>query len=151
MNHLAVKTVIFLIFAIPLSVCDARTMRVPSWLSYCATAALLGYGVLFDKSSLLQSAAGCAALVSVLIAVRAATKNGLGAGDVKFGLPCGVYGGFPGALAGCAIAAMLGLLFFCTIKIQNRKSNTPIYNRKIPFIPFMTIGTLIGTIICISR
>jgi len=144
MNCTAALTLIYLAFAVPLSIIDIRTMRIPSWLTYAGCAGVLAYLCIFCRPHLLNALTGAAVIFLLFFLIRELTHKGLGFGDVRYSLLCGLYSGFPGVLAGCALASFCGLLYFALFHIIKR--NVPIKNVKIPFAPFMTAGTVIAAL-----
>lgn len=142
MSFTAGSTLVFLAFALPLSVIDIRTMRIPAWMTYAGCAAALVYMSVYGRPHLLNALTGAAVIFLLFLFLREITHKGLGFGDVRYSLLCGLYCGFPGILAGCALAALGGLLYFALFHIIKR--NIPIKNVKIPFAPFMTVGTVIA-------
>jgi Type IV leader peptidase family. len=137
---LTVLTLLFLAFAVPVSAEDIRTMHISSWLTYTGCAVLLAYLYIFAKAQLADRLAGAVLIFILFLLLRHTTHRGLGMGDVKFSLLCGLYCGVPGVFAGCALAAVGGLLYFAVFHILKR--NIPIKSVKIPFAPFMTAGVV---------
>ena len=144
MSFFTVLTLIYLAFAVPLSIVDIRTMRIPSWLTYAGCAAVLVYIGVYGRMHLLNALTGAAVIFLLFFLLRELTHKGLGFGDVRYSLLCGLYSGFPSVLAGCALASLCGLLYFALF--HTIKKNVPIKNVKIPFAPFMTAGTVIAAL-----
>ncbi len=147
MSFSAGLTLVFLAFAVPLSVIDIRTMRIPIWITYAGYAAALVYLSVYGRQHLLNALTGAAVIFLLFLFLREITHKGLGFGDVRYSLLCGLYCGFPGILAGCALAALGGLLYFALFHIIKR--NVPIRNVKIPFAPFMTAGSVTAALIVV--
>jgi leader peptidase (prepilin peptidase) / N-methyltransferase len=144
MSFATILTLIYLAFAVPLSIIDIRTMRIPSWLTYAGCASVLVYTGVYGRMHLLNALTGAAVIFLLFFLIRELTHKGLGFGDVRYSLLCGLYSGFPGVLAGCALASFCGLLYFALFHII--KKNVPIKNVKIPFAPFMTAGSVVAAL-----
>jgi leader peptidase (prepilin peptidase) / N-methyltransferase len=140
MSFSAALTLIFLVFAVPLSLIDIRTMHIPAWITYAGCAAILVYTVVCRRSYIVPGLTGAAVIFLLFLLLRELTHKGLGFGDVRYSLLCGLYCGFPGILAGCVLAALSGLVYFGLFHIIKR--NVPIKTVKLPFAPFMTAGTV---------
>jgi len=112
MSFTYVLTLIYQAFAVPLSIVDMRTIRIPSWLTYIGCAAVLVYtgGIRQNASSGRTYRRGHCFPAFFLL--REMTHEGLGFGDVRYSLLCGLYNGFPRVLAGCALATLCGYLSF---------------------------------------
>ncbi len=139
----------FLVFALAVSVADARKMLIPDVLNATAFAALLLLRIFLTRSRLALCLLGAAASVLLFLAVRFASKGRMGWGDVKFSAVCGIFAGHPSVFAGyaasCLFAAVFVLFRFVFCK---EKAGKPF-----PFGPFMASGCAAAYIVmlCIGR
>ncbi|MBO4318951.1 MAG: prepilin peptidase [Treponema sp.] len=128
---------IFLLFSIPISICDMRTMQIPDFLSIILSGILLCQRLIFSRNMFFLYII-CAVLSFILFfLVRHISRLGLGWGDIKYSpscaLACGIWC-FPAFFA----ASLFCALYFFIVK-NHKNKNT---DKKAPFAPFMTLGTL---------
>ena len=152
----------FVCIAIPISVEDLRSLRIPNRLIIVAAigvaVALWGRplsgasgipGVQTPPASLAESFGGLLYAGGVLEVARRVTGGALGGGDVKLGLVLGAAAG-PAVAAGVILAAALSaLLYFVLLRGSNgrwgREASEPggararrVRPRPVPFAPFLT-------------
>lgn len=72
--------------------------------------------------------------------VLASKKRGLGTADIGFFAVMGLINGYPGTLNALYITVFSALTYGLLVAIKSNK----IFGIKIPFIPFISIGTLIA-------
>jgi prepilin signal peptidase PulO-like enzyme (type II secretory pathway) len=132
----SIPVLIFIIFAVPISIIDIRSRRIPDYLSIPCFILIFFVRLLFTLQRLPVCLA--AALFGVLLfcCVRAATK-GLGLGDVKFAAVIGLFCGFPGLLSAFLIAALLGIIAAVPLSLRNGG-----HSRPLPFAPFLSAGAI---------
>jgi prepilin signal peptidase PulO-like enzyme (type II secretory pathway) len=133
---------VFLGFALPISLIDIRTYRIPDALCIPCFVLIMILRMGDNPETLphFLVAAFFSALVFFLI--RLGTK-GLGLGDVKFAALVGIFCGLPWACAAFLTASLTGLAFagLAAIRVftsKNIRSAPPL----IPFAPFLSIGAL---------
>jgi prepilin signal peptidase PulO-like enzyme (type II secretory pathway) len=129
---------IFAAFAIPISIIDIRSRRIPDALSFPCFFLLLLVRLLLVPQPLFSHLAAALFALLLFLGVRAATR-GLGLGDVKFAAIIGLLCGFPGLLAAFLIAALLGIIAALLLIRRGAGRSFPI-----PFAPFLTAGALIA-------
>ena len=143
---------IFVLVALPSSVCDVIKMRIPLYLVLAGILAyILFYAFYFDfqfNYFLKQVLISLLGTGFVLITARLLTDGGLGWGDVFFGLFCAFFIGYPlFCFIALASSAVLGLLFYLafslTKKIKNGGALIIRHSFAVPYIPFMAAGTLV--------
>ncbi len=138
------RAALFLLAAVPITVIDLRTRRIPDALSLGGLAALAAFDLAARSPAFLESAAAGAFAFLLFWAVRAATK-GLGFGDVKYAAMLGFFSGprllplaFFTAAAGALAWALFAVLFRGRPKTE-----------RIPFGPFLSLGGLAAA--CIAH
>jgi prepilin signal peptidase PulO-like enzyme (type II secretory pathway) len=139
MNHIPELVIfcIFAAFAIPISIIDIRSRRIPDVLSFPCFFLLLLARLLLSTQPLFSHLAAALLGPLLFLGVRAAT-SGLGLGDVKFAAVIGLFCGFPSLLAAFLIAALLGII--ATLLLTRHSACRPF---PVPFAPFLTAGALL--------
>lgn len=135
--------VLFLLISIPVSIVDIKTLRIPLIYMYLGLIITIIFEIFFRRKELAMDIFSALLLFSIFSFIRIITKHGIGLGDVQFTLITGLFSGFPFVLISSLISSLLGILFYLFLYIK--KIN--IENKKIPFLPFMSAGTLITLII----
>lgn len=134
--------VIFLLFAIPVSVFDLKTGKIPDILTLFGTLILLLYHFAVNRKEALIYIMSALLAFLLLLAIRYSTKKGLGWGDIKFGAVCGAYAGPIAVFGGFILAAFFaGIYFFIQKRAKNWKKD-----KAFPFAPFLALGTLFSTL-----
>lgn len=144
----------YLLFAIPLSVMDSRKFRISFPLLLFGTLMLLfcqffmNLGAIFPLVKNLLFATVSAFLI--YFATRVLSGEGLGFGDVFFGMYSALYTGFYMNIIAAVFAALLGVLYYLFLAvIQGKKKkqfvHKPIF--AIPFVPFITAGSVLTTLL----
>lgn len=128
----------FLIFSIPASVIDIKQKRIPDWIVFPGTAALLGLRAFSFGDPLVRILLEMISGSLIFIGIHFLTKGKLGMGDVKFAALMGVFLGFPGWFVAAGLASLPGLMFALTGLISGRLNKSS----KIPFAPFLTAGSI---------
>lgn len=152
MNFLTVKLIIFLVASIPCSIWDGLKYRVPLFIVFAGAAGIIAshfyfHGLVFSWI-LQQSLIGVAVVVLILVVARLITGDGLGWGDVFFGILSALFVGYPFfCVVSLGVSAVLGLLFYLifsfTIKRKYGKGVVIHHRFAIPYVPFMTAGSLL--------
>lgn len=129
--------IVFLAGALPISIIDLRTLRIPNVIVYPLFATLLVLTVVLRPDTIVANLFAGFGTALLLFLVRLSTK-GLGFGDIKYGACIGLYCGYHSILPAIFLAAssgilVAGVLLVCK-KIDHR---TPI-----PFAPFLAFGAV---------
>ncbi|WP_426182205.1 prepilin peptidase [Microbacterium sp. TWP3-1-2b2] len=131
-----------------LLVIDARTHRLPNRIvlpTLAAVLALVGIDALVtgQSGSMIGAVIGMLALGGIYAVLRAASRGGIGGGDVKLAVVIGLVLGWHGwqALAvGAASAFVLGALYALALMATRRANRST----RIAFGPWMIIGAVLG-------
>ena len=137
-NPIFIASAIFMAFSIPIVVWDIRTMKIPDMLVYVGAAILSAYFIAFTGWDAILHLVAAALSFGLFMLVRKFAGNGLGWGDVKYSLVCGLYAGPLWAFAGYILSAVYCGLFFLVLKLSGRYGK----DRALPFTPFMALGTV---------
>jgi prepilin signal peptidase PulO-like enzyme (type II secretory pathway) len=132
----ATVTLIFLAFALPASVIDIRSYRIPDLLVFPCLAAVFIF-LLNAQISVLPNRAAAALLSGLFFFIIRRCTGGLGLGDVKFAMLVGLCCGLPWACAAFLVAALLGIAFILIARRSGQARGNPI-----PFAPFLTAGVI---------
>ena len=130
---------LFTLFSIVAVIKDIRELMIPDWTVILGSLALLAYQVFFERSILAQGLLGAVLSPLLFYAVRRVTNFGIGLGDVKFSILCGLCAGPTLAFLSYAVASLLCAVYFVLCRFKSGKS---FRQTKIPFAPFMTAGVL---------
>ena len=133
---------IFLAIAIPATIVDLRSFRIPDCIVYPGIIILVAFLAIAMPGQLVDSLIAAALATCFLWLIRIFTK-GLGLGDVKFGACLGLYCGTHAIFPAFMIAALSGTLV--AVILVNRKKMTR--TARIPFAPFLALGAISGRII----
>lgn len=134
-KFLLLPFIVFSVFALPVSVIDVRTRRIPDALSIpCFLLVFAARLWCSPKTALFFFAAALFAFA--LFLCIALGTGGLGFGDVKFAAVIGLVCGFPGTLTALFIASVLGLALSPLFRGPDG-SRLPI-----PFAPFLCAGAV---------
>jgi prepilin signal peptidase PulO-like enzyme (type II secretory pathway) len=131
---------VFLAFALPISIIDVRSYRIPDALSLPCFIIILMY----RAAGTGLAGALIAALFSAALfyGVRRGTK-GLGLGDVKYAAVIGLFCGIPGIFSAFLFAALSALIAaLCLPRFRSGPSPRPI-----PFAPFLSAGAIFAYLI----
>lgn len=159
MQPFLLLTAIYLVFALPASLYDSRTFRVPLWYVGIGAAALIVFYIfhpypfstsfkVFGLGNPLVAAISAAVLY---LLARLLTGGALGWGDVIFGAYTALYTGFPLVFFAIAFAALCGLLFYLALAVRDswRKKQQFIFRPifAIPYLPFITFGAILSQVL----
>lgn len=131
--------IVFLAGALPISIIDLRTLRIPNVIVYPLFATLLVLTVLLRPNNLTGTLLTSVTMALLLFLVRISTK-GLGFGDIKLGACIGLYCGYQSILPALLLAASSGILV-AGLLLAFKKID---YKTPIPFAPFLAFGALAG-------
>ena len=130
---------IFILCAVPASVIDIRSYRIPDWLTLPCFALVSAILLVLDRTSFFPSISAAIFGAGLFLCVRLGTK-GLGLGDVKFAALVGLLCGIPGCFIAFFAAAASGLLVAVPLVLSHRiRKDTPI-----PFGPFLAFGAILA-------
>jgi prepilin signal peptidase PulO-like enzyme (type II secretory pathway) len=129
--------IIFSVFALPVSIIDIRTRRIPDLLSVSCFILVLAARLWHSPETAPFFLAASLFAFALFFCVALGT-GGLGFGDVKFAAVIGLVCGFPGVLAALFAASVLGLLAALFPLFRGPDGAVPI-----PFAPFLCAGTLL--------
>ena len=130
----------FLYFSI-LSLLDIRSRRVPDSVLAAFFISLFALDVSHSYEKIILKLC-LGSLFFAIFLVTALISKGLGIGDCKLSFIAGYEFGFIVSAFGFSLAAIFAL-FFCVIcRLLNKKVE------KIPFVPFITVGIMITSLIC---
>lgn len=130
---------IFCAFSIPIALYDIKYMKIPNYLSISGFFVYVAYLIL-SRQNLLNPVITVILVALILFIVRRITHNGLGLGDIKYALLIALFSEIPYILFSLFFASLLGILYFLLLYIQRKQ----VHNRRIPFAPFLFIGSLFG-------
>ncbi|MEE1212970.1 MAG: A24 family peptidase [Treponema sp.] len=133
---------LFIGISVVLCISDIREYKIPLPVLYIGFVLTVICTVFINQKNLKNSIVGMVVLFAIYILVFLILPNGLGLGDVQYSLYCGFVCGFPNILFSAIIASFLGILYYLIFFLRNNKSKI-----KIPFIPFMFIGTILAKFI----
>lgn len=137
-----IPTIIYSFFAIPAAIVDFKTFKIPNILTYVGSIILLIFFILFDSTLIANYITSGMLSFFLFWGLRLITGNGLGFGDVKFSFLCGIYCGIPAIFYAYCISACTGLLYFAFLALKKKYY----YKAKIPFCPFLVIGSLLSSL-----
>lgn len=131
------ELILFLFFAIPASIIDVRSFRIPDAITFPGCAALIIQLFFWDRTSLGDALIAAAVGFAILFIIHWVTK-GLGMGDVKYALFIGLFCGLRTTFIAFFIAAVSGMLVAIILLV------TKTLSRKDPlsFAPFLTFGAI---------
>lgn len=136
-----VLKVIGIAVCVLISVIDARTYIIPDTLLFILALLFFIPDILLDRSHIPMRLIQGSALF-LLFAVIYRLTGGLGFGDVKMIGILGYGFGFLPTVMICLCASMSALLFCTTTYVISKDKNKDnLLLQKIPFAPFLTIGT----------
>ena len=156
MHDILILSGVFLLFALPLSIMDVRKFRISLPLLLIACLALIFCRLFLLSQDLIPSLKNMAfALLSsflIFFATRIFSGEGLGWGDVFFGMYASLYCGFYLNIVASVFAASLGLLYYLTLAIIQKFKKKKFILKPlfaIPFVPFITGGALLTYLLVI--
>lgn len=131
---------IFLILSITVSVIDIRSKIIPDWIVFPGIIILSGFRIIFFGDLLNIIALKIITGPVLLLIVYFLTQGKLGMGDIKFSVLMGLFIGLPGLFIAIGLASFMGLIF-ALIGLIN---GTLQLKAKIPFAPFLTLGSFLS-------
>lgn len=137
--------ILFCIISLINSVLDIKTMHISLWTNYIGFFLTIIITIHVKHLSVYENVVSTITLGLVFMLVRLLTKNGLGLGDVYYSLYCGFLSSILPSILSIFIASCLAILWFIVYKIVFTKRR--IRFLRIPFIPFMFLGTILGNFV----
>lgn len=134
------RLVFFLVFATILSIYDIKLMQVPIFFLFAQLIVLLIFDFLFFKNDLLGNSIGATSCFLILFATYLLTKRKMGMGDVFYGFTVGWFLGSFLWLPALFAATVFGIIF-----LLEKRKNTK--QKRIPFVPFMSLSSLCVSIL----
>lgn len=137
---------IFIVFSIPSAICDAIKLRFPVILPILGFFSVLGFDI-FSQTNLIWPLISAAVISLILFLARLFTSGSLGKGDIIFGSFMGICCSLPESLYALLLSSVLGIIYYIFIRTLNKKKaqQTAVYRPifAIPYVPFLTAGTII--------
>jgi prepilin signal peptidase PulO-like enzyme (type II secretory pathway) len=127
---------IFFAFALPASIIDIRSYRIPDLLVFPCFAVIFVFLLIF-QISVLPDRLAAALLSGLFFSIIRRFTRGLGMGDVKFAALIGLCCGLPWVCAAFLIAALAGIAALLLARRGGTRGGYPL-----PFAPFLTAGAV---------
>lgn len=137
-----VTLIFYTLFAIPISIIDTRTLKIPNALSYPLLAGLAILSFFIERPFFPEPVFAAIFCFALFYALHYFTK-GLGFGDVKYAAATGLACGFIGSMIAFFIASATALLFAGILLLRGSFTR----KQKIPFAPFISFGTIASIIV----
>jgi len=162
------ETIFYFIFAIPSSIIDVKKFRIPLIYVCLGIFTFIIFRIVefyylysfsnFFKSRVINLLIAIVSSAALYFIVRLFSAEGLGIGDIIFGVYTALYCGFYLNLIAAAFAALSGILFYLFLSIfqsirkkRLQKQDKVNYIHKrifvIPFVPFITFGAFLSKIL----
>lgn len=133
------KLVLFCVIAIPVSIIDVKKLKIPDTVILIAAATFAVEIVIFERDSILFYLTAALLCFLLLLIIRKST-NGLGMGDVKFGIVIGLACGPMLTFLALMVASFIALSLMIPLLVFKKIDN----KTKIPFGPFLCLGTIVA-------
>ena len=137
----ALALLIFLAFALPASVTDIRSYRIPDLLVFPCFVLLCVF-LAGSQIQALPNRLSAAFLSGLFFFLIRRCTGGLGLGDVKFAALAGLFCGLPWACVAFLAAALTGIAGFLVARRTGQNRGAPL-----PFAPFITAGVLVAFVL----
>ena len=155
MNHnLLVMTALYLLVAFPLSLMDSRKFRISLPFLLLGSIAFILCRFVFLNMPLIPGLKNLFFALSsaflIYFCTRVFSGDGLGFGDIFFGMYSALYTGFYMNIVATVLAALLGLLYYLLLAIIQRHKKKQHIHRPvfaIPFVPFITAGSVLSMLL----
>jgi prepilin signal peptidase PulO-like enzyme (type II secretory pathway) len=146
------RLVVFSAFAFPISLIDARELRIPDILSLGAWISLASLDAIGNPQGFAEKAAASALMLAVFAGIRRLTRA-LGGGDVKYAASIGLLLGLPWCFVSLFVSSLAAIAYGARAAARWRKlpgsggssghrAVRESLGAKIPFAPFLTAGAL---------
>ena len=133
---------VFALVSIINSYLDFKTFHISLTLNYSGLILCLLVLLIGKSPDLMNHIVGGFCLFLFFILIRWISHKGVGWGDIHYGILCGFAAGVPGFIVCTFISSIAGIIFFLSLKFLLKRKNA--FELRIPFIPMMFIGNLIG-------
>lgn len=134
--------VVFMIFAVPITLLDIRYMRIPDVLSLGGICVIVLLDWLVMRRPWVSLLAEAAAGFGFLWLIRIVTGGKLGLGDAKYSAFIALCIGLQAWLVALAAASLVGLA--CALMLLGGRRVTR--TTRIPFAPFLTFGAAVSMV-----
>lgn len=145
---------VYLVFALPLSFLDSKKFRISLPLLAAGFICLVGARFFFPLMppipTLKNIIYALASSFLIYFCTRILSGEGLGFGDVFFGMYSAVFTGFYMNIIATVFAALLGVLYYLVLAVvQGIKKKQVVFRPifAIPFVPFITAGSLLSVVL----
>ena len=128
---------IILLFSLILSIQDIKRLEVEIYIQWASVFCALICHLIFAREGMWIYILSSMIMGSFYFVIRKITKNKLGPADVWFGFFQGLF------LTPYQIPVCLGVEVVVTLIVINKNFG----HKKFPFIPFMSVGLLIGYLV----
>lgn len=154
MKNMLILLAIYLAFAIPLSIMDKRKFRISLPVLILGSVCLIVSRFLFPTMAtvpLIKSLIyACLSSFLIYFGTRVLSGEGLGWGDVFFGVFSSIFSLFYMNIIATVFASLLGVLYYLFLALldkfkKNKHITRPIF--AIPFVPFITAGTVLSFVL----
>jgi leader peptidase (prepilin peptidase)/N-methyltransferase len=136
------ELVIYCALAIPSSIIDFRTKKIPNALTYPGMIVLFLFILIFDFPALGDRSLAALLCVALFLALHAFSK-GLGLGDVKFIALTGLLCGVTGSVLALCVASASALLVWSAFALRGKAGAST----RMPFAPFIAFGTIAAKVL----
>ncbi len=146
-DQIYIRLLLFLLFAVPITIYDCREMRIPDILSMGGTLSMMVLIAAQNPAVFPIRVAEIALSVLFLLCIRSASGGSLGLGDIKYAALIASFLGFWFWIIGMLTASCTGIAWKAVSQRSVISSSRPAF----PFAPFLTAGTLVSYSLSIWR
>ena len=140
MNIVICSMVVFIGFSLPLIIQDLKSYSITPIFIYCGFFLLSLIKFFFLKENVLNAFYGALFELSLYVLIWVVSKKKLGVGDIKYSAFCGLFiGDFWAIILANLFTSFLGISVYIFLVIFRKKRE----KIKIPFVPFMFLGSLV--------
>ena len=133
-----IELVVFLAFAVPITLFDLREYHIPDYLTLGGIAVFAALMALWEKVPFALVAGECAAGFGLFWLIRLFSKGRMGLGDAKYSALIAVAVGFAPWLIALFVASLTGLAAALILMRHSRMRR----DEPLPFAPFLSVGAL---------
>ncbi len=137
---LAIGYCAFLLFALPITVCDIREYRIPDYLTLGGLLVMIVLKLLLGQSPLTEIALPCTLGFGTFWLIHRLTGGRLGLGDAKYSALIAVAVGLLPWFIALLTASIAGLIYAAVMIVFFRMDR----RKRIPFAPFLTLGAALS-------
>lgn len=144
MLYSIISLLIFLAVSIPILIQDIKTYTLNPLYIYLGTIILTVQAFLYQRNSLIEFFISGIIELLIFLFVWLITHRKMGIGDIKYSFLCGlVCGNIFNVVLSTLIASLAGIVFFICLGVWKKMGN----EKRIPFTPFMFLGTAVISIL----